>query len=1040
MTYRLSLDLGTNSIGWAQLSLNDALRPENLLDGGVHIFDQGRNPTSLASNAADRRQARGLRRNRDRKLRRKHDLLAALRAHGLFPAEAGHLALLDPYELRTQALTRRLSAHEFGRALFHLHQRRGFRSNRKSDGGEDGKIAQAVAILQTKLAEQGHETYGAFLAARRTADLPTRLRLQGDGAKASYEFYPNRALIKAEFDRMFERQRRFGLIEANEQAQNAIEPVFFRQRKLKSPPAGRCSLIPAEERASKSLPTAQLFRIWSEVLNLRVLDARQVSRNLTAEEQDKVVAALRAKTDMKFQDLAEKTLKLPAGTTFNLQSPRRPKVLGDQTAAKFRSAFKKHKGPKWDDLPLARQDEVVETLLSDKNDEDIQAWLKVEFGFDDPGAAAIAALNPSPDRLHLSKAAMGRLLEVMQSDRLPYDEATQAAGLGHHSDKRTGEVYDTLPYYGEVLAESVIPGINPERARNDVERFGRFPNPTVHIVLGRIRALVNALIARDGKPAQIIIESGRELPLSAIKRRELESEQRKNTAANDKRAAIIESHGMRVTADRLLRLALHEELAPDYRCPFSGDKISQADIFSDQIEVEHILPYARTLDDSRANKTLATREANRRKAGRSPHEAFHDDPWFEGMMERVQALPKNKRWRFGAEAMRRFAQDDQWLARQLTDTQYIARLAVQYLTPVCATFAGNNMPCWATPGRLTAAVRHTLGLDEVLGVKGKKNRNDHRHHFVDACVIGLMDRGFLQEVAKVAKRSDDEAEQNRKIHHLVAEALGPLKEPLRAAVAARAKDMVIAHRPDHSKGGGLLKETAYGFVNKACPALTYDPKNRGDFNVGLRVAFPGDKFKKAEDLAQILSANTHARLHSLIMPRLELGESFADAAKAVAEQLKIRKIRIGLRETVEPISVQGKITKGYASGGNWCYDFYDCPHNGFGAELINLRQANSRDFTPEWKRRYPEAKRLFRLFGGDMIEIDDPRAGKEGRAIFRIQKMTAGKITLCDPKEANADQRNRTEGGLFFAKSPKPLVSLGLRKLYVSVLGEVKRS
>ncbi len=1040
MAYRLSLDLGTNSIGWAQLSLNEALRPEHLLDGGVHIFDQGRDPKSLASNAADRRQARGLRRNRDRKLRRKHDLLAALRTHGLLPQDAGHLALLDPYELREQALNRRLSAHEFGRALFHLHQRRGFRSNRKSEGGEDGKIATAVATLQAKLAEQGHETYGAFLAARRSAGLPTRLRLQGEGAKASYEFYPNRALIRAEFNLMFERQRQFGLVEANAQAQTAIDAVFFRQRKLKNPPAGRCSLIPEEPRASKSLPTAQLYRIWSEVLNLRVSDARQISRDLTAAEQDKVVAALRAKADLKFQDLAEKTLKLPAGTTFNLQSTRRPKLLGDQTAAKFRSAFKKHSGPKWDDLPLERQDQVIEKLLSDANDEEIQAWLKVEFGFDDQGAEAIATLNPSPTRLHLSKAAMGRILAVMQKDHLPYDQATQAAGLGHHSDKRTGQVYDTLPYYGEVLAESVTPGLNPVQARNDVERYGRFPNPTVHIVLGRIRSLVNALIARDGKPAQIIIESGRELPLSAVKRKTLEREQRANTEANDARAAIIEQHGMPVTADRLLRLALHEELAPDYRCPYSGEKISKADALSDRVEVEHILPYSRTLDDGRANKTLATPEMNRVKGARSPHEAFHDQPNFEGMMERIQTLPKNKRWRFGPDAMQRFAQGDQWLARQLTDTQYVARLAVQYLTPVCATFAGNNMPCWATPGRLTAAVRHTLGLDEVLGVKGKKNRNDHRHHFVDACVIGFMDRGFLQEVARLAKRSDDDAEQNRKIYHFFAQALGPSKVPLRAAVAARAKDMIIAHRPDHSKGGGLLKETAYGFVNKAHPALTYDPKNQGDFNVGLRVAFPGDKFKKAGDLAQILSAKTHSRLHALIMPRLELGESFAEAAEAVARQLNIRKVRIGLRETVEPLSVQGNITKGYASGGNWRYDLYDCPYHGFGAELINLRQANSRAFTPKWKQQYPEARRLFRLFRGDMIEIDDPRPGKEGRAIFRIQKMSAGMLTLCDPKEANADQRNRAEGGLFFAKAPKRLVDLGLRKLYVSVLGEVKQS
>lgn len=977
-----------------------------------------------------------MRRNRDRRLRRKNGLKILLQSHGLLPqTNTEALATLNPYALRADGLIRALGAHEFGRALLHLHQRRGFQSNRKADGGEDGKIATAVTTLTQKLRDQGHETYGAFLAARHATGLPTRLRILGEGAQAAYEFYPSRALIRAEFDLLFARQRAFGLVEANAQAEAAIARHFFHQRPLKSPRPGRCSLIPTEDRAPKSLPTAALFRVWSDVMNLRILDERQASRPLSVVEQDTAVAALTAKADMTFEALAN-ALKLAEGERFNLHSARRKKLLGDPLGAKMRKLWKQAGQGSWDDLDRAAQNAVILELLDEGDDATVLAWLKVTHGLDAAGAELIAGANPSPARGHLSLAAMERLIDVMAGQRLPYDEAVKAANLGHHSDRRTGEVYDTLPYYGEVLADSVTPGLNPEAPRNAVEEFGRFPNPTVHIVLGRIQKLVNALIARDGKPAEIVVESGRELPLSAKARRELEREQRENTAKNDARAKIIESHGLRVTADRLLRLALHEELGADARCVFSGEKINQADALSDRVEVEHILPYSRTLDDSRANKTLSTRQANRDKGNRTPHEAFTGTPEHAPMLERVRELPRSKQWRFGANAMARFEEKDGWLARQLTDTQYMARLAVRYLTPVCARFDGRNAPCWATPGRLTAAVRHTLGLNEVLGKKGKKNRDDHRHHFVDAVVIGLMDRGFLQEIARLARRSADAGEQDAKIRDKIAQALGPLKEPLRAAVAGRAQSMVIAHRPDHSRGGALLEETAFGFIG--APRTTPDSKDKGNFNVSQRLAFPGDKFKKLEDLDRILSARTHARLHAFILPRLEGGEGFVEAASAAAKHLGLKKVRVGLNKAVEAIVVDGAATKAYASGGNWAYDLFDCPRDGFGGVLVNRRQANARDFIPPWKTTNPQARLITRLFGGDMIEIDDPRPGKEGRAVFRIQKMTAGKITLCDPVEANADARNRSEGGLFFDKGPKPLMELGLKKLHVSILGQVK--
>jgi CRISPR-associated endonuclease Csn1 len=77
-----------------------------------------------------------MRRNRDRYLRRRKNIINALTRLGLMPADEAarqQMAALNPYQLRAAALERKLSAHDFGRVLFHLNQDRGLKSNRKVD-------------------------------------------------------------------------------------------------------------------------------------------------------------------------------------------------------------------------------------------------------------------------------------------------------------------------------------------------------------------------------------------------------------------------------------------------------------------------------------------------------------------------------------------------------------------------------------------------------------------------------------------------------------------------------------------------------------------------------------------------------------------------------------------------------------------------------------------------------------------------------------------------------------------------------------------
>ena len=167
---RLGLDIGTNSIGWWLYSTQDDA-VTSVVDGGVRIFSDGRDPKSKASLAVDRRVARGQRRRRDRYLRRKAALMKHMASVGLMPAdpaEAKKLELLDPYALRANGLDQALPLTHFGRAVFHLNQRRGFKSNRKTDRGdnESGKVKDATARLDQAMMAKGARTYGEFLHMR----------------------------------------------------------------------------------------------------------------------------------------------------------------------------------------------------------------------------------------------------------------------------------------------------------------------------------------------------------------------------------------------------------------------------------------------------------------------------------------------------------------------------------------------------------------------------------------------------------------------------------------------------------------------------------------------------------------------------------------------------------------------------------------------------------------------------------------------------------------------------------------------------------
>jgi len=825
MRYRLALDLGSTSLGWAMVRLGADNAPCAVIKAGARIFSDGRNPKDGSSLAVTRRDARAMRRRRDRLLKRKARMMRTLIAHGFFPKEADErkaLETLDPYELRSRGLQSVLTGPEFARALFQINQRRGFKSNRKTDkkDNDSGALKTAINTLRAALKSDNCATVGQWLYQRHLAGHTVRARfrqnkvIKDDGKTRidkSYDLYIDRAMIENEFDALWAKQTELNSTLFTDTARAELKDCLLHQRPLKPVKPGRCTLLPDEERAPLALPSTQRFRIYQEVNNLRILREGLKEEILTLAQRNELVQALEENSKRSFTQI-KRLLGLSGSVQFNFEDPKRQELKGNTTSAILDG--KANFGSAWFGFTEARQDAIVLQLVREENEAKLIAWLQTETGVDERRAEDIANQGLPEGYGSLSAMALSRILPELRRDVVTYDKAVLATGFDHHSNispAATGEILPELPYYGEPLQRHVGFGTgNP--ADTPEKRFGKIANPTVHIGLNQVRLVVNALIKRYGHPSEVIVEVARDLKQSQEQRKEENERQAKNQRRNERIradvAGVLQISIERVKATDIQKVILWEELSFDpafRRCPYSGVQISEAMLLSDQVEIEHILPFSETLDDSLNNKTVALRTANRVKGNRTPWQAFgaQSNAGFNyaEILQRAEQMPMQKRYRFAEDGYQRWLRDDKgFLARALNDTRYLSRVAREYVSLICPQ---NTR---VIPGRMTAMLRAKFGLNDVLGTNGIKNRNDHRHHAVDACVIAVTDQGLLQRFAK-ASASAREQHLNRLV-----ETMPDPWPTYRQHVQRAVNNIWVSHKPDHSHEGAMHNDTAYALL------------------------------------------------------------------------------------------------------------------------------------------------------------------------------------------------------------------------------------
>ncbi len=842
MTVTLGLDLGPNSIGWALVDESQC----SIIASGVRAFPEGVDKFGTGKEVSrneQRRDARLARRQTQRRSLRKQRLQEALVDKDLFPAdpaEQARLYALDPYELRTRALDERLTPHELGRVFLHLNQRRGFHSSKKgaSRDKETSDMLAKISELARSIQASKARTLGEYLY-RKTQTLDHRNR-EEDGSDRIRDRHTRRVMLEEEFLAIWAAQQPYHpdlLTDAlcfgadgrrksyrkpiakrdparqgrDDLASFGLFGLIFFQRTVYWPRSvvGLCELEPKQKRCPLGHRLAQRFRLLQEVNNIRYIDPdTRTEEALSAEHRAVVLDHLATREKLRFVDLRKK-LTFDEGIRFKLERAKRAAIKGMTTDWMIAKAV----GKSWHERPDDQKNAIVEILLNAETDEDAAADALVEtFDFTPEEADALLCVELPAGYGGLSLMAIRKLLPHLEAG-LPYmandaeDSALHAAGYLRRDQLRR-RIFDKLPM--------------PGRAKDC--KIGDIPNPVVKRALVELRKVVNAIIREYGKPDAIHVEMARSVQLGGVKRKEYIKAMRDREKLREEAAAEIRAHRVRVNHDSITRYLLWQR--QNTECMYCTRTISQTQLFGGEVDIDHILPRSRSLDDSQANKVVCHRRCNADKGQRTVHEwlAAADPDRYEQVCQKAQSLLHKRRLPYGV--YRRLLQEnvdlDDFTNRQLVDTGYITRATVEYLH--CLFDADHAV--LGIKGQYTATLRRQWGMGNILSQlpdspawiaqtklrAGEKNRADHRHHAIDAIVLALTNRSRLQELAAMWRIGGREG-IDRSTGELLAIA-APWDNFRQSAVDA-VSDIKVSHRVRRRVSGGLHENTFYGPVYDA---------------------------------------------------------------------------------------------------------------------------------------------------------------------------------------------------------------------------------
>ncbi len=467
MSKILGLDLGTNSIGWA---VRDTDKEGNqIIDTNVIVFPQGVGEEkgvefSLASERTKHRSSRKLYRRRKQ---RKTDLLNLLIENGFCPLTVDELLIwsdykkgremkyptenyefsewlkINPYEVRAKAVDSTVSKLELGRALYHMCQRRGFKSGRKdADAGKDLIQFQKEQLI---LEENGFKTLGEYyfdLLKRNEKVRKTKFTADDQEVNSSrisyveeFNFLVNSQNIQKEISNKF------------------FEAIFF-QRPLKSQKGsvGKCALEKTKSRCAVSHPLFEEFRMFQYLNSIKLKERNSDSFVFLSEFPDYYKIAqekfYRKVKNFKFIDISKsinnqaKKNNLYFEFNYNDKYP----IVGSPTISKLIEVFDAEEWEGCKTIIISKYkkqdaktiDVLVEELwhtlffagdfVNDETSNKVKSFIRDRFDIYEEKVNYYEGINLKQGYSSLSKKAIGKILPFLE-EKIIYPYAVFFANI-----------------------------------------------------------------------------------------------------------------------------------------------------------------------------------------------------------------------------------------------------------------------------------------------------------------------------------------------------------------------------------------------------------------------------------------------------------------------------------------------------------------------------------------------------------------------------------------------------------------------------------
>jgi CRISPR-associated endonuclease Csn1 len=755
LNYRVGLDIGIGSVGYCILEHNEQDEPTKIVELGVRVFDPAEKPDSGKSLALDRRSARSSR----RRLRRKNLKLSIAKSYlasafSNLNLNSAEFYNNNVYELRNKALIQKekISNDEIARIILFMVKHRGFLSTRKSDNNskENGKVLKSINENVEYMKGKGYLTVGQMLFndTKYNISLPNgkfvrTIRNKND----DYSHSLPRKLLNEELKLILQKQKDIG---NNEITQEFIDfftddnkGLIMYQRSFDEGPSapsiyhgtfkiGKCTFYPEEDRASKGTFTFEYFSALQKINSLKIKNKIKEDRELTLDEKKLLLEKALIVNSLKYSSI-RKILNLTDDDYFNM-SIYSNKVDIEKSENKDCVSFKNSR-------------EILKALGYDNLKENSELLDKL---------GTILSLNKSDNKILQELNNQKILLNEEQKNNILNISFNKFSNLSIKAMKEIipylekGDRYDLAVTKCNFKVKEDIKSKYLDYTK--ISEFEDITSPVVKRAVIQTFRVINKIIQKYGSPQRINIELSREMSKNYQDRLKIEKEQIENYNQNEKlKKEITEKFGKLNPSNLdVLRYKLFEEQGG--KCAYSGKILELSQIFDNNTQIDHIIPYSKSLDDSFSNKVLVLSVENQQKGNRLPLEYMAND---KNKIESFINYCKSTYTRFNQRKKLSYLLKDKWTQddsenftqRNLCDTEYMARFLLNVFQNYLLFKPSKKFdkkPVLATKGYITSYMRKCYGLNKV-------RENGDKHHAMDAFVIACVSDSYIQKISNFNK-------------------------------------------------------------------------------------------------------------------------------------------------------------------------------------------------------------------------------------------------------------------------------------------------